>query len=388
MILQRGRCALIVLTLVLLALPAVPCTAFLLVGNGRVMMGNNEDFWDPQTLVWFEPAQEGRFGSVFLGYTNMFPQGGMNEAGLAFDGFATGHYAMLEQGGKSAFQGNLINEAMATCATVEEVELFFRRYDLRFLETAMLMFADKSGASVIIEGDRFLRKQGDYQVVTNFYQSRQDDDLGQCPRYDAASAVLKHREEVSVSVCRRALAAAAQEVGTPTQYSNIFDLQAGKMYLYHFHNFEHVRIFDLAEELKMGKRVLNLPELFPETFAYKSFVAKKQMGISKRIEARRGPLPSRETLARYVGSYQLENVGPTPQRVVIRVEDQHLIATIDGQVEQEVLIPESEHVFFVIKVGDEQTITFLEGEDGEFTGLHVMTVTGEEYTARRVVADK
>ena len=43
--------------------------------------------------------------------------------------------------------------------------VLFARHDLRFLENAMLMFADRSGDSVIIEGDEFLRKEGRFQVV-------------------------------------------------------------------------------------------------------------------------------------------------------------------------------------------------------------------------------
>ena len=42
----------------------------------------------------------------------------------------------------------------------------FKKHNLAFLTNAMLMFADKHGDSVIIEGDEFLRIEGDHQVVT------------------------------------------------------------------------------------------------------------------------------------------------------------------------------------------------------------------------------
>ena len=41
---------------------------------------------------------------MYLGYDNGFPQGGMNDAGLAFDGFATGARPMSKQDGKRVFR--------------------------------------------------------------------------------------------------------------------------------------------------------------------------------------------------------------------------------------------------------------------------------------------
>ncbi len=57
----------------LLSGPALPCSAFLVVGAGVVLFGNNEDYWDPETRVWFVPATETRHGAMYLGYDNGFP---------------------------------------------------------------------------------------------------------------------------------------------------------------------------------------------------------------------------------------------------------------------------------------------------------------------------
>ncbi len=82
-----------VTAILITGLAAVPvvnaCTAFLASGEGGVLFGNNEDFWNPATRMWFVPGGEGRYGAVYFGFDNLSPQGGMNEAGLAFDGFAT-----------------------------------------------------------------------------------------------------------------------------------------------------------------------------------------------------------------------------------------------------------------------------------------------------------
>ena len=54
--------------------------------NGRTYFGNNEDNWRLGSRIWFENKTFGKFGAVYVGYRDNFPQGGMNEAGLAFDG--------------------------------------------------------------------------------------------------------------------------------------------------------------------------------------------------------------------------------------------------------------------------------------------------------------
>ncbi len=178
----------------------------------------------------------------------------------------------------------------------------------------MLMFSDKSGDSVIIEGDEFLRKKGSFQVVTNFYQSRQENDRTMCPRFDLAVGMLEKSQEVSLALCRRVLAATAQEGGAPTQYSNVFDLKQGLVYLYHFHNFEEVVVFDLAKELEKGERVLEIAGLFPRTFAYRSYLEKREREQAEEIARRRGDPVDAEVLDGYVGRYAIEIPGVSGDR--------------------------------------------------------------------------
>lgn len=371
------RYLVLLLTFSLFAAPALPCTAFLVCGDGKVLMGNNEDFWNPEVRIWFVPAERGRFGRVYLGYDNLYPQGGMNEKGLAFDGFATARYPLHEQEGKEVFDGQLLDKVVATCATVEDVVEMLTRYDLRLLERAMLMFSDKSGDSVIIEGDEFLRKAGSFQVVTNFYQSRRKNDRGMCPRFDSAVAKLEESKEVSVALCRRVLAATAQEGGAPTQYSNVFDLKQGLIYLYHFHNFEEVVVFDLEEELKKGKHVLEIASLFPETYAYRSYLQKRKRDQAEEIAKRRGRPVAPQVLDEYVGRYAIEIAGGSKIVITVRRDGQKLLASAKGKAlgrtgEEAELIPESETSFFCVGNSGTTAIRFELGE-GETKDQIVIT---------------
>lgn len=45
------------------------------------------------------------------------------------------------------------------------------------------------------------------------------------------------------------------------------DVNRGLIYLYHFHNYENVVVINLEEELKKGKHTIDIPSLFPDTYA-------------------------------------------------------------------------------------------------------------------------
>ena len=97
------------------------CTAFLAAQGDVVLAGNNEDYVNPRTKVWFVPPEDGRLGRVYFGFDDLYPQGGMNERGLFFDGFATAPREVVGSADKPVYAGGLIDKVMAECATVEEV---------------------------------------------------------------------------------------------------------------------------------------------------------------------------------------------------------------------------------------------------------------------------
>lgn len=377
------------LSIALLTAPALPCSAFLVVGSGRVLFGNNEDYWDPDTRLWFVPAKEGRRGVLYLGYGNGFPQGGMNDAGLAFDGFATQAFPLTEQEGKRVFAGNPIAEAMETCTTVDEVVDFLEGIDLsKLLANAMLFFADARGDAVIIEGDRFLRKEGDFQAITNFYQSQHEDDLAQCPRYAAAVDVLQGRRETSVALCERALSAAAQRGDVvATLYSNVFDLRERTVRLYLFHDFAQPVVLDLDEELAKGERHLRLPELFPRNEAFERYLGIQSSSVEERIAKRRGPSLAPEVLEARTGSFELEHLGERHRIDVTREGDGLLAAgSVLGSAEGSLYLHSATDTeFFAITSSGELTVRFSVDEAGR---AHTMTLVsnGKEYVATAIEA--
>jgi tetratricopeptide (TPR) repeat protein len=244
------------------------CTIVTISKNGEIWAGNNEDFLEPRTKIWFFPATKDKYGRVYVGFDRyLMPyQGGMNEAGLFLDMNAVNPTGWQPDPNKPIFNGCIIDHMLSFCATVEEVVDFFRHNNVP-LDNVRVPVADANGHSVIIEWAhdeiQFVYKQGDYQISTNYVQSnyaRLED--YPCQRYKIADKILKNADQADVNIVRAVLSATHFEFLAQTLYSNICDLKRKRIYLYHFHNFEEVVVFNLNEELKKGEAAYPIPSLF------------------------------------------------------------------------------------------------------------------------------
>jgi len=370
----RHSPVLILLALWAVSAPVFACTAFCAANRKDVFVGNNEDDNNPFTSLWFVPAANGTFGRLYVGYDNFEMQGGMNERGLWFDAFATASVEATRSAKKPAYARNLMDKAMAECATVKDVVRLFDQYNLAFMNRAVLMFADASGDSVIIEPDAFLRKRGRYQVQTNFHQSAEVPEY-KCPRFATATAMLEAAgEKISAGLFRRILDATHSEETYPTVYSNIYDLKRRVMYLYHFHNFRNVVKIDLGKELKKGTHAVALPTLFPKTPAAEAYQQRRAKEMH-RVEPPIIKVDPR-SFDDYAGSYRLE----TGVHFIIVREGDRLMLDADplGRVE---MYPESPTKFF-LRISNAQ-VSFVRGKDGKVNEVSA-SIDGREAHGARV----
>jgi len=276
---------LIILTLIFLVIGVSnisdACTIVMLSKNGVILAGNNEDWKDPFTSIWFIPATDDEFGRVCFGFGNTMtkPQGGMNDQGLFLDGNALGPTGWKADENKSNYIGHIINDILAKCATCDDAAKLFGSYNFPALARARFPIADRTGASIVVEWGQdklqIVKKTGDYQISTNFVISNfEDPEKYPCNRYKTADRILKKTNNYSVDLVREILSATHQEGNYPTTYSNICDLKNGDVYIYNFHNFENVVKINLDEELKKGKRIQEISSLFPyKSHAHKIFLS-------------------------------------------------------------------------------------------------------------------
>lgn len=259
---------------------ASSCTVFTASVGDIVLFGNNEDVGDKNATVWFVPATEETYGWVYFGFWDYpvqigrFPMGGMNDQGLCFDITSVPatirplpetieealHF--IEQSSTlpslTTFNGGeFCGRILETCATVEEVIQVIEQYDILFYSEYQFLFADRTGDSMILcpspDGEmKVVRKEGVYQVITNF--NVLNPGLGQypCERYDNAVWMLKDIESEDDLTVEYFASILKKTHSGGTTYSTIYDPVHGEVYLYNHHNFNWVAVFDLEDELEKG----------------------------------------------------------------------------------------------------------------------------------------
>lgn len=234
-------------------------------GN-KIFAGNNEDWKDPYSKMWFYPPENGKHGWIKFGWGSGFPQGGMNDQGLFWDASSCTHLSMpYSEAHKTKYDGALMQKVIEECASTEEALEIFANFYCEDQYKAQYLLGDSLGNSIIVEGDNYIPKEGNYQVLTNFYHSNPDLGGYPCWRYETAAEMLSSSSALSPFFIGSILAATHQEGKYPTQYSVIYDLKNDQLYLFHFHNYEEFITINLGNELSKGYRSYDIQDLFSGT---------------------------------------------------------------------------------------------------------------------------
>ena len=254
------------------------CTFFKLTLDGYTMVGNNEDAWSIDPRIWFENGKQGEYGAVYLGQNNSTPQGGMNEAGLMFDGLRSPAKSFSSTVDKPPIRfDDLARRVLRTCTNVHEAAVLIRTFDFGQLNGAYLIFVDRNGEYLVVEADTlFTGKEATY-AVTNFCLSTCTDfDSVPSERYQRGRALLAAGADTSLAFCTsvvKGMHACRKKLGEGTLYSNIFDPQRGLVHLYFYHDYATRRTFSLKEELAKGDHSLDMIALFPPNAEFEKLVA-------------------------------------------------------------------------------------------------------------------
>ena len=249
-----GLCVLT--ALMVFAPSASACTIFSAADGDTVLFGNNEDWLEKDTYIWFVPQSEGEYGRACVGFENAHPQGGVNDQGLAIDWVAykdaLPENLAPELPGKQNVQGDINDVLLGTCATVDDLIAFYQHHNDPNLGYATLLAADRSGAVVSVSWDK---AAGDIAVNRTEGKMRS---VGYGARVVGERFV---RDSAVTPEAFRGLLEAAVQTDM-TLYSNIFDLNTGDITLYCGSGFDESVHLNLHEELQKGAHILYIPSLF------------------------------------------------------------------------------------------------------------------------------
>jgi len=257
---------------------SLACTGFTASDDNSILVGNNEDLSllaEPQLRII--PPSGNSYGRVVFYCKWPFPFntasysafGGLNDQGLFFDIYSTPTLEPTNPLDKPTYNMDIFAYCIQTCATVDEVVDVFQSYYIPYMDDIQGFFVDRTGNSVIIEGDEVIYKQGNYQVVTNYLQNHPELGGYPCWRYDTASSLIEDMDDLSVDYFRDICEAVqVEDISIPdafildTVYSNVCDLNELVMKIYFFHDYDNSIEIRIPEIFIDGYQNLNLANLF------------------------------------------------------------------------------------------------------------------------------
>lgn len=272
----------------LFPLQSSACSMYKYTVAEKTWVGNNEDSWGTDPMIWFVPGDSKKLGLVCLGYQRKFPNpdGAMNSAGLAFDAFTMPHRSNLAQRNPQMedFSYSKLQTIMQSCKTVEEVYHYFQNKNLQVLNGSalfpgsMLLFVDKSGKYLVVEAHQLSFGNESNFALANFsYADTKDRSLVNMERYrKGISFMNRHLPEATLSYAKLlsdTMSVNREKAGDGTLYTNLFNLETGEIHLFFFHDFSKRISFKLDEELAKGAHHLAFSNLFPDNSGFKKFTS-------------------------------------------------------------------------------------------------------------------
>ena len=241
------------------------CSMYKITKDGKTIVGNNEDWISPNSQFWFEKGEGRNYGVMYMGLLNNFAQGAINEAGLVFDGFANPHLAIHNTEGKLDIPiSDAVKNIMQTMQSVEEVKTYLAKINLSSLTSSQIVFVDRSGSYLIVEGDELIIGEEKEKAFSNFYYSQvKSEEAVEIETFQNGLTFLKSTEGTSTpSYCSDVMQSLSNKKVFGTQYSTIYDLDALTIQVHLFHDYSNTVEINLKEELKKGNHKTMIAELF------------------------------------------------------------------------------------------------------------------------------
>ena len=236
--------------------------------GGKTFVGDNVDYWDANSRMWFENAQGDEMGAVYFGFDNLYPQGAMNEAGLVYGSLNVTPREVPANKHLLSFDGRMVmRDIMKKCKTVGEVYSKLILYNRTPIGDGMLYFVDQSGDYLIVEVDTMIRGNDSHYVISNFCPSQTPDfSTVEIPFFQSARKMMKAQVDTSLNYLTTLSDTLhqswANNVGG-TQYTLIFNISEGSFQLFYYHDYKNPIKFNLKTELSRGDRTVSIPDVFP-----------------------------------------------------------------------------------------------------------------------------
>lgn len=257
---------LVLLLITSLFTTANACSVFYYIdkATGKIYVANNEDYlFDVNAYIQIEPAAKGKLANLWYGW-DKFAQGGINEAGLFFDGAVTPEQSVPK--GHKNKKGNLGRDLLATCHNVQEALTLLEERNI-ILSNAHMMIGDSTGHAVVVEWLDGVRQiipiKNNRLVMTNFLLTDTTQGNYPCYRYNAIIDKMnaaEGKDSLSFLEVSNFLSGAAQPPNTiegktgGTLYSTFINISDMELALVYKLDNNKVTKLNLKQEFKQSKK--------------------------------------------------------------------------------------------------------------------------------------
>lgn len=233
--------------------------------TGKIYVVNNEDYWyDVKAYIKIIPAKNNELARLWYGWDD-FAQGGVNEAGLFFDGAVTPEQSEIP--GYSKPSGNLGDDILASCKTVNEAVAILEEKKIA-LKNAHMLFGDKMGNASVVEWidgkKRVTSLSGNYLIATNFLLADTTKGNYPCYRYSAMEKEIDRLESSGIPIGLREVGNIGAKAVQPPQeidgktggtlYSSFFNLTDMEFVLVYQLDNSKITKLNLNTEFAKGKK--------------------------------------------------------------------------------------------------------------------------------------
>jgi tetratricopeptide (TPR) repeat protein len=137
--------------------------------------------------------------------------------------------------------------------------------DLGFLVTGMIVFVDKTGDYLIVEGEELILGSESEQCFSNFYYSQiESTDEVELANFKNGMKYLSESDgNASIDYTSDVMESMMRQEDL-TQYTTVYDLQELKVRVYLFHDYTNFVEFTLDEKIQEGNHQVMIADLFPK----------------------------------------------------------------------------------------------------------------------------
>ncbi len=261
----------------------------------------------------------------------------------------------------------LLEEVLSKSATVHDAVAIVGKWHRSGSEYSQLFYGDRTGNSVIVEGDTIVPMHGHWQLATNFRTTETSAPPYPEERYGTVRSMLEKAPHYDVELFRRAMDAAHQEGDFPTLYSQVYELDSNTIHLYQFHDFDHEVILDLDKELAKGPRNVPIASLFPANARRETWAANTLTRWQVNYEQRISTEVDAGSLEWMCGDYVL-GAAPLTGTATVYLESDQLYLKVNNRPPTELFPSASDTVFHQYVSGLDVSLKFLRKGQGDATG--------------------